>query len=215
MLIFYFSLLFSPIELGYEIGTFPSGITLKSISWTNGTLLNQYSTELWANPVNIPLETVGKTRMHSSRLRTTRLLTISQHALRRGLYPSLHWAGECVSQHALGLGLSIQGGVCLRGCLPKGVVCPRGLSTWGECVAETPGPEADTPLWTEWQTGVKTLSCCNFVAGGNKHSLPQRMLLKYDVSIMWSQKNCTRFHGLQLFGPCFAALNLDRRFSWR
>ena len=25
----------------------------------------------------------------------------------------------------------------------------------------------DTPLWTEWQTGVKTLPCCNYVADGN------------------------------------------------
>ena len=32
---------------------------------------------------------------------------------------------------------------------------------------ETP-PDIDPPLWTESQTGVKTLPCCNFVAGGNQ-----------------------------------------------
>ena len=42
------------------------------------------------------------------------------------------------------------------GCLPRGGVCIPACT------------EADTPpLWTEWQTGVKTLPCSNFVAGGN------------------------------------------------
>ena len=45
------------------------------------------------------------------------------------------------------------------GCLPRGC-----LSRW--CLPR--GDVADTPLWTEWQTGVKTLSCHSFVAGGNK-----------------------------------------------
>ena len=40
------------------------------------------------------------------------------------------------------------------GCLPGGV-----------CI--TACTEADIPLWTEWQTGVKTLPCRNFVADGN------------------------------------------------
>ena len=58
-----------------------------------------------------------------------------------GVYPSMHWAGVCVSQHALGRGVSAQGvcawgcrGVCtgvvsVRGDVCPGVgVCPRGLS---------------------------------------------------------------------------------------
>ena len=45
--------------------------------------------------------------MHSSRLRTVHS---SNHA-----YPSMHWAGG-VSQHALGRGVSVQGG-----CLPREV----------------------------------------------------------------------------------------------
>ena len=40
--------------------------------------------------------------MHLSRMRTARLLTVSQHALRRGVYLSMHWTGGC-----------LPGGVCL------------------------------------------------------------------------------------------------------
>ena len=41
------------------------------------------------------------------------------------VYPSIHWAGVCVSQHALGRG-------CLpRGCLPRGGVCPGVVSAQG------------------------------------------------------------------------------------
>ena len=67
-------------------------------------------------------------RMHSSRMRTTRLLTVS---------PSMHGA-FCHSVHRE------------AGCLP-------------------PPPPGRHPasLWTEWQTGVKTLPCRIFVAGGN------------------------------------------------
>ena len=86
------------------------------------------------------------------------LLTVSQHALRRGrcipactgqgcVYPSMHWTG----------------GVC-RGCLPWGV------SAQG-CVWQTPPrDQRQTPpcKQKDWQTGVKTLPCHNFVAGGNK-----------------------------------------------
>ena len=51
----------------------------------------------------------------------------SQHAMRQGdVYPSMQWAMGCVSQHAIGWkvyprgclsgGVSVQGGVCSRGC---------------------------------------------------------------------------------------------------
>ena len=40
-----------------------------------------------------------KTRMHSSGMRTARLLTVSKHALpREGVYPSMHWAGGVCAQ---------------------------------------------------------------------------------------------------------------------
>ena len=123
--------------------------------------------------------------MHSSGMRTSRLLTISQHALGRG----------GVSQHALDRGclprgVSGQGGVWLRwgvwprgGCLAKkgvsgqGECLARGMSARGGvcpgvCVADIPLNQRQTPPPCEQndsQTGVKTLPCRNFVAGG-KHS---------------------------------------------
>ena len=44
--------------------------------------------------------------MHLSRMRTTRLLTVSQHALHRGVYLSMHWTGGVCPG-----GVSAQGGV--------------------------------------------------------------------------------------------------------
>ena len=95
----------------------------------------------------------GNTRMHSSSMHTAHLLTVFQHTLcGGGMYNSMHWArgciasmhraGMCVSQHALSRGVSA-----------------RGVLQRGRGVHEHP------PLWTEWQTGVKTLPCRNFVAG--------------------------------------------------
>ena len=50
------------------------------------------------------------------------------------MYPSMHWAGGCVSQHALGRGVST-GGFLPRGvsvqvgvCLYRGNVCPGGVA---------------------------------------------------------------------------------------
>ena len=63
--------------------------------------------------------------MHSSGMRTTRLLTVSQHALGRGVYPSMYWAvGVYPTMHWVG------------GCLPGGV-CPGGVFP-GVGVADTP-----------------------------------------------------------------------------
>ena len=56
------------------------------------------------------------TRMHSSGMRTARLLT--------------------VSKHALGKGVSAHGGVCLGGCLPKGVSVWRCVCSGGGCVSQ-------------------------------------------------------------------------------
>ena len=70
--------------------------------------------------------------MHSSRMRTSRLLTVSQHALGGGgVYPSMHWAGWY-----------LPGGVCLG-------VSAQGLSAQG--VADTPQDQRQTPPppWTE------------------------------------------------------------------
>ena len=72
------------------------------------------------------------------------------HSSRIGCIPSVAvavcWGG------------SAQEGVSARGDMPGGV-CPGGVCPGG-CLP-------DTPLWTEWQTLVKTLPCRNYVADGN------------------------------------------------
>ena len=50
--------------------------------------------------------------MYSSRMRTARLFTVSQHALGGGVYPSMHWAGGCIPA------CTRQKGVCLGGVCP-------------------------------------------------------------------------------------------------
>ena len=81
---------------------------------------------------------ISETRMHPSGMRTACLLIISQHALCRGVYPSMHWAGGC-----LPMGVSARGGVCPGGCLPGGCLPREG------CIPACNG--ADTPLWTDRQ----------------------------------------------------------------
>ena len=106
------------------------------------------------------------TSMHSSRMRTACLFDhIPAFTMAGKVYPSMHWAGVCVSQHALGRGClpggvcpggcPAQGGVCLGVCLPRGGVCPEGVSAQGgvclevcpgcACGRHPPRPEADTP----------------------------------------------------------------------
>ena len=46
----------------------------------------------------------------------------------------------------------VQGGLCPRGC-PGGVSVQGWSLSWGVSLTET------SPLWTEWQTGVKILPC--------------------------------------------------------
>ena len=65
------------------------------------------------------LQSQISTKMHSSRMRTARLLTVSQHALGRGVYPSMHWAG----------------GVCTGEYLPS-----RGVWQEGGCGSHPPPP---------------------------------------------------------------------------
>ena len=89
--------------------------------------------------------------MHSSRMRTSRLLTVSQYALcRRGVYPSLHWAvGVCLTMRGVWLRVSAQGGVCPCGVCQGGVgpeggavwpggCLPSGVSVQGECGRHPP-----------------------------------------------------------------------------
>ena len=102
-------------------------------------------------------------------------------------YPSMHWAGGCI--HACMCvcvqAYTGQDGCLPRGCLPRGCVSQHALGR-GVCTSACTGQGclsrrvstggrlprglcvADTPLWTEWQTGVKTLPCRHFVACGKK-----------------------------------------------
>ena len=89
------------------------------------------------------------TSMHSSRMRTARLLTVSRSI--RG--------DVCIGRRCLPRGVSVQRGSvkgCLpRGCLPGGCVCPGGVSAQGmsgwECVSHN--------AMGQTQTGIKTLPC--------------------------------------------------------
>ena len=79
--------------------------------------------------------------------------------------------------------VAVPGGVCLPGgvsacqrvsawqgragegvCLPRGVCLPGG----GRYLSVT------LPLWTEWETRVKTLPCCNYVVDGKNWNVPKR-----------------------------------------
>ena len=118
--------------------------------------------------------------MHSSRMRTSRSLTVCQSLLHRGgrggvclgggcLLWGLSAPGGCLLHGGVSaLGVSAPGGVCLGG-LIWGVsalgVCSWGVSALGESALEgavcSQGgyilacTEADTPLLTESQTRVK------------------------------------------------------------
>ena len=65
--------------------------------------------------------------MHSSGMSTTHLLTIFQHALGWGVYPSMYWAGWLYPRMHWVVGVCPGGVSGQRGCLP------RGVSAWGVC----------------------------------------------------------------------------------
>ena len=109
--------------------------------------------------------------MHSSGMRTARLLTVSQYALCRGR----------VSQHALGTG-------CLpRGCLPRGVclggVCPGGcLPREGVCL-----PRGCLP-----GGGVSAQRGC-LPEGGGRHPLDQRQSPPEKITDRCKTLHCRNF----------------------
>ena len=99
------------------------------------------------------------TRMHSSGMSTTHLLTVSQHALHRGgRYPSMHWVGGrgvYLSMHWAGgclpKGVYLSGGACT--CPGERCTCPVG---WCNCPGDVPAhggvsqhAMGQTPLWTD------------------------------------------------------------------
>ena len=108
-------------------------------------------------------------RMHSSRMRTVRCSgRVGGGCLPRGVSTQ----GELSGYGGICLGVSAWG--CLpRGCLPKGGCLRRGgISLGGVClegfawgVCQGGGCPARHPLWTESQTGVKTLPLRNYCCG--------------------------------------------------
>ena len=82
------------------------------------------------------------------------------------MYPSMHWAGGCVSQHAMGRGVSTQG-VCawgVQGCVHKGGICQGGMSTQGLVSAHWGClPRGCTPLryYRIWSTSGQYASYWN------------------------------------------------------
>ena len=73
-------------------------------------------------------------------------------------------------------------GVCLGG-----VCLPRRESAWGV------SGRRPLPLWTEWQKGVKTLPCRNYVADGKNandmdYTSGHNIELQYVVNVSRGQK---------------------------
>ena len=149
--------------------------------------------------------------MHSSRIRTVRCsghrgwgcipAYIGQGG--RVVHPSMQWAGGVCLRGCLPRGVSAQR-VSAWGCLPGGVclggVC-QGVSAWevsaqgGVCLGVSAGGVSRHPSpceWNDWQTGVKTLPCRNYVADGNK--LIRYFLIQnarqfnslYIILVLWS-----------------------------
>ena len=111
-----------------------------------------------------------KTRLHSSRMHTARLLIVS---------PSMHCAEwGCLLRGSLLLGVVCSGGgrCLLWGVSAPGGVCSRGMSAPGGMWYSS-YTEADTPLWTEFLTHATeniTLPQTSFAGGNNAfYLLPQ------------------------------------------
>ena len=88
------------------------------------------------------LQWVKITSMHSSRMRT---ICSSSCLMAGGVYLPRGCLPGGVSAQGVSVRGVCPGGVCLGGCLP-------GVCVSQHALGQTPPP----PLWTEWQTGVKT-----------------------------------------------------------
>ena len=100
---------------------------------------------------------IQKTRMHYSGMRTTRLLSVSHHTLGGGCLPGGVYPGwGCLLAKGVYSGCGCLLGVVYRGgCLPGGV-CWGYLASEGVCLwvsagggvrpGGSPGPETDTPM---------------------------------------------------------------------
>ena len=138
-------------------------------------------------PSVIPM-TTAVTRVHSSRMRTDRLLTASQHALPGGYLPEgvPTWGVYLPGEYLPGVctcpggvpagGVYLPGGSCTRwGYLPRGMYLLGGvyLPEGGNCPGTTPPPVNRV---TDRCKNI-TLPQSSFAGGNNGHGLEQRYVL--------------------------------------
>ena len=114
-----------------------------------------------------------------------------------GYVPSAHYrtsrgvsgqGGLCPGTGSLSRG-SLSGGSLSRGYLSRGSSWQRlPLVMWPVVHTGT-----ETPLWTEWQTRVKILPCCNFVAGDNKRQT-SKQIFAFAFAFAWTKHSlhCTK-----------------------
>ena len=111
-----------------------------------------------------------ETRMHSSRMRTGRSLTVCRSLLPGGAGPGGVWSGGVSAPRG---GLLPEGGlVCSLGGVYSRGVCSGGVVVSQHALRQN-------PPWTESQTPVKTLPWPNFVAAGNKCTNPSFSLSQH------------------------------------
>ena len=119
-------------------------------------------------------------------MHTTRLLTVSQHALCCGCLP-----GECLTW----------GGVCLRGYLPRVGICrgvgwPGGMSVQGGVYPSMQWSRH--PLWTDthlWKHNLRklhlhavTMQMCCWIVDWNYLTLKLTCAVDYIMKCYWSQE---------------------------
>ena len=124
------------------------------------------------------LSMTTQTRMHSSRMRTARLLTVSQHALRRG--------GVCQQ------GLSARGdgglstwGVSAQACLHQrvsalGVVCPVRVSAQQGCL---PRGVWQTPPVDRMTDRCKNITLSQLCCGGKYQGFHPQPAVTYELDV--------------------------------
>ena len=130
--------------------------------------------------------------MHSSGMRTARLLTVSQHALRKG----------GVSQHALGRGVCIPactgpGGVCISTCTGQGGVCwgvsaQGGVCLWSQVVYPS----------MQWGRHAPCRQTKH-----NLHKLRLRAVTRMHSSRMCTARFNGHLHGMGVCGVCLEGVH--------
>ena len=121
------------------------------------------------------------TRSPSKRTKVFKKIS-KQECISEGCVPSAavagSWGGSCL----LGGTGVCPGGFCQWGVSARGGVCLGVSAQGGVC---------QTPPWTEWQTGLKTLPCLNYVADGKKWNKTERLTrLELQTKSYWTPQKC-------------------------